>query len=54
VIRADLHHHDVEALLLRRTDYGESDLIVTVLTDSLGARANGVLVAPFSRFTGLL
>ena len=36
MIRADLHHHDVEALLLRRTDYGESDLIVTVLTDSLG------------------
>jgi DNA repair protein RecO (recombination protein O) len=34
--RRSLQPHDTEALLLRRVDYGESDLVLTLFTQELG------------------
>lgn len=34
--RRSLKSHDTEALLLRRVDYGDSDLVLTLFTQSLG------------------
>jgi DNA repair protein RecO (recombination protein O) len=34
--RRSLESHDTEALLLRRVDYGDSDLVLTLFTQSLG------------------